>query len=167
MALNTIYDKTTRGRLEIKDRSGGLSVIQRRILILVDGRRTAEKILRISKVVDYEKVLRDLEEMGLIESTGETGKATRPVRVAPAPSQTSAPRAGPQGDPKNLMLSTLQSYASPVKTADLVSDIQASENNTQLRELLDRWYQAVSDNPYAAPIVDDLRSSLLEQLLQD
>ena len=176
MALTTIYDKTTLGRLEIKNRSEDLTVIQRRILILVDGRRDGEKILRISKVVDYAKVLSDLEEMGFIERVaGPDARATRQP-AAPQPEDTQsgkrpeAPFVGeaPQSDndeARTLMLGTLQSYSSPVKTADLVREINAAKTKEELKALLDDWYRAVSDNPYAAPIVDDLRGTLVEKLL--
>ena len=165
MALTTVYGKTEMGRLEVKNRSANLSVIQRRVLILVDGRRTAEKILRISKVVDYAKVLSDLEEMGYIETvsgpTKQVGRSAAPgarLLVGDAPIKEG-------DDPKSLMLGTLQSYSSPVKTADLIREINQAETNEELKILLDRWYHAVSDNPYAAPIVDDLRTTLIEKLL--
>ena len=54
MALDTVYDKTQIGRLEVKTRSSDLTPIQRRILILADGRRTAEAILKFSRVVNYQ-----------------------------------------------------------------------------------------------------------------
>lgn len=178
MALTTIYDKTPLGRLEIKNRSGELSVLQRRVLILVDGRRDGEKILRISKVVDYAKVLSDLEEMGYIERVSgpdtrmtrqQTARQEAPRQPAPQP-QELEPFVGEalqdvDVETRELMLGTLQSYSSPVKTADLIRKINEAQTKDQLKALLDEWYRAVSDNPYAAPIVDDLRSTLVEKLL--
>ena len=75
MALDTVYEKTQLGRLEVKTRSNDLTPIQRRILILADGRRTAENILKFSRVVNYQRILDELVDAGMDISGVESSMA--------------------------------------------------------------------------------------------
>ena len=79
--------KTALGLQVMKDRSMGLSPQQRSALILCDGKRSLEEVLRMTSGVgvttqDMQKLL----EMGLIE-TGSGGGAQQ----APAPAPVTAP----------------------------------------------------------------------------
>ena len=174
MALDTVYDKTQIGRLEVKTRSSDLTPIQRRILILADGRRTAEAILKFSRVVNYQQILDELVGEGFLEIVGGTRD---PIPVAPsrAPAAgTDRPATGGQQTPvaaegnfaeaRDFMLATLASHSSPAKTAQLVAEIQQASTSLDLTRYVDDWYGIISDNPYAASIVDDLRKSLVEKL---
>lgn len=173
MALDTVYEKTQLGRLEVKTRSNDLTPIQRRILILADGRRTAENILKFSRAVNYQRILDELVEGGFLEIVGGTrgvtpapsrSSAASTERAAPGVPQTAAAGGGNLADARDFMLATLASHSSPAKTAQLVEQIQQASSTLDLTRFVDDWYRIISDNPYAASIVDDLRKSLVEKL---
>ena len=174
MALDTVYDKTQLGRLEVKTRSNDLTPIQRRILILADGRRTAENILKFSRVVNYQRILDELVDEGFLEIVGGTRGAaptapSRPLaasteRAAPGAPQAAVVGGGNLTDARDFMLATLATHSSPAKTSQLVEEIQQASSTLDLTRFVDDWYHIISDNPYAASIVDDLRTSLVEKL---
>ena len=174
MALDTVYDKTQLGRLEVKTRSNELTPIQRRILILADGRRTAENILKFSRVVNYQRILDELVDEGFLEIVGGTRgaapaapsrpSAARTERVVPGAPQAAVAGEGNLTEARDFMLATLAGHSSPAKTAHLVEQIQQATSALDLTRFVDEWYRIISDNPYAASIVDDLRKSLVEKL---
>ncbi|MGI9316526.1 MAG: hypothetical protein ACR2QW_04255 [bacterium] len=161
MATSTVFNKTRKGQLEIRNRSGGLSMIERRLLILVDGKRTAEDIWRITKVADYEHLLTQLSSAGFIVSGGTT----------PAPNKPSGAENVGQLDqnmaPKTFMLTTLRSMASPMHAARVGKQIEVAENREALQALVDTWYQAIADNPANLTRVDGMRLTLLNKLTED
>ena len=62
MAPETVLTKTVRGREEIETRAHGLTAMQRRLLILVDGRRTVATIANeLGRAVGDPVVTRDLK----------------------------------------------------------------------------------------------------------
>jgi hypothetical protein len=80
--------KTALGAQVMKDRSMGLTPQQRSALILCDGKRSAEDVVKLTTAVgvgmaDIQKLL----DLGLIESGGSVAQA---VAAAPAPVQATA-----------------------------------------------------------------------------
>lgn len=71
MTMNpgTTFAKTDRGRAEMAGRSGLLSALQRRVLIVVDGKKTVNDLGALVRVGELEPVLQYLQHMGLIDST--------------------------------------------------------------------------------------------------
>ena len=62
MAPDTVLNKTVRGREEIQTRAHGLSAMQRRLLILVDGQRTVGAITEeLGRAIGDPVVTRDLK----------------------------------------------------------------------------------------------------------
>lgn len=64
-----IFNKTDAGRAEIAARSRKLSAVQRRVLILVDGKRTGNALQAFVRVGELDAVLDHLLHEALIEST--------------------------------------------------------------------------------------------------
>ncbi len=173
MNPNTIFNKTRKGMLEIRDRTGGLSMLERRLLILVDGKRSAGDIWKITKVADYEHMLQRLEDAGYIapgsgggstasaRQRGVGGGAARPAatRREPAPAASGA---GEPSDPRGFMLHTLKTMASPIQYRRLGGKIEEAPNRSALRDLVDPWYQALSENPANLTRVDSVRNELLD-----
>lgn len=78
MNETAVYAKTGRGTAEVAQRSGGLSLAARRVLILVDGRRTVRELAQVLKPGEINGVIATLESLGFIERVGATeGPATR------------------------------------------------------------------------------------------
>lgn len=62
MAPDTVLTKTVRGKEEIETRAHGLSAMQRRLLILVDGQRTVAAITEeLGRAIGDPVVTRDLK----------------------------------------------------------------------------------------------------------
>lgn len=147
--------------MEIQNRSGGLSMIERRLLILVDGKRTTEEIWRITKVADYEHLLTQLSSAGYIEA-GQSAQPAKRSLIAEATGQVHENMA-----PKTFMLTTLRSMANPMHAAKVGKEIQAAQSKDELQSLVDTWYRAISDNPANLSRVDGMRSTLLNKLIED
>jgi hypothetical protein len=64
------FTKTAKGRAEVAHRELGLSPVQRRLLILVDGHKTAAELQAFVRVDELDAALAHLQQAGLIEPTG-------------------------------------------------------------------------------------------------
>jgi hypothetical protein len=84
MDSQLIFSKTPRGSEEISTRSGGLSLQVRRVLIMVDGKRTVTELAQFARAGEILDVLSQLETAGFISRPA-------PPAVAPPP----PPAAGP------------------------------------------------------------------------
>jgi hypothetical protein len=70
MNFSLIYAKTAKGAAEIAARSGALTPAMRRVLIMVDGRRTAAELELVARDGEFENIIAALLEKGMIEQTG-------------------------------------------------------------------------------------------------
>lgn len=91
-----IYAKTPKGVEEVAARSAQLSMISRRVLIMMDGRRTVEELSLYVRPGEIDGIITQLESAGLAERAGSSAPATAtlaPRTVAPdaAPATTSPP----------------------------------------------------------------------------
>lgn len=74
MPSRAVFRKTPKGVDEVQHRSGKLTPRQRRILIMVDGKRTVEELRELASTDDLSNVLGHLEEEGYIELVGLKGE---------------------------------------------------------------------------------------------
>src|SRR5690606_41264560 len=92
---NTVYAKTPAGQQEIGERKAGLDIRQRRLLILVDGHRSADELARLSGLPDVPALLEGLQAKGRVAPSralaGPAPPAASPAAAVPAP-------AAPVGD---------------------------------------------------------------------
>lgn len=70
MNFSLIYSKTAKGVAEVAARSGALTPAMRRVLIMVDGRRTAAELELVARDGEFERIVAALLEKGMIEQTG-------------------------------------------------------------------------------------------------
>lgn len=70
MNFSLIYSKTAKGVAEIAARSGALTPAMRRVLIMVDGRRTAAELELVARDGEFDSIVAALLEKGMIEQTG-------------------------------------------------------------------------------------------------
>lgn len=88
------YIKTEKGRAEIAGRSGSLSALQRRVLIVVDGKRTVNDLGAFVRVGELEGVLDYLLRAELIASTDNIALLSQPAAPGFAAAEATAiPRA--------------------------------------------------------------------------
>ncbi|MFM2274209.1 MAG: hypothetical protein RL211_81 [Pseudomonadota bacterium] len=79
MNPGTIYLKTDKGRAEIAQRSGGISAGQRRLLIMVDGKKTVNELGAFVRIGELESALDQLRLLALIESADAAVTLQEPV----------------------------------------------------------------------------------------
>ena len=71
MKAGITLSKTGKGRQEVAGRSGALTPVQRRLLILVDGKKTVEDLGAFVRVGELTGALYHLQDLGLIAPSGE------------------------------------------------------------------------------------------------
>lgn len=79
--------KTPAGIEEIRTRRGGLSLIRRRLLIMIDGTRTVDELAQLTPGEDIWACLAELQERGLIDATATLSapRSAAPKTVPPRP----------------------------------------------------------------------------------
>jgi len=160
-----IYDKTENGKKEITDSAAGLSMMQRRVLILVNGENEVEKLAKLSLCDEIDATIDHLLELGLIE-VPEPTVVEIPAQAAPE----NAPAAA--GDEvtvtaRDLMCNTLQTFGNKIKIADLHNTIEEAIDLEALKNLVKPWYQALSETPGGMYQADDLRKEVLDLMNRD
>src|SRR5256885_14963391 len=101
--LNLIYDKSDKGREEIKTRKYGLAPKVRPLLVLVDGKHSGQALVKKFSFMGLtEQVIEDLVKNGYVE-----GIAPAPGSV-PVAAQTNVGAAGNKAAPAANAASTTQ-----------------------------------------------------------
>jgi hypothetical protein len=79
-----VYAKTQRGTVEVTNRAGGLTLAARRVLIMIDGKRTVAELAPLLRPGEVDGVIANLEAQGYVQRVGGTeGVApAAPVGVA-------------------------------------------------------------------------------------
>ena len=94
MNPGTTYIKTDKGRAEVAGRSGLLNPLQRRVLIMVDGKKTVNDLGAFVRVGELDGALTYLKQEALIASTDFVAPLLAPVAAGfAASSATERPRA--------------------------------------------------------------------------
>lgn len=70
MTLSMIHVKTAKGMAEVKSRSNALSPVARRVLIMIDGRRSEADLAPVVRDGELETILATLRSLGMIEECG-------------------------------------------------------------------------------------------------
>ncbi|MEI7431537.1 MAG: hypothetical protein WCL27_13865 [Betaproteobacteria bacterium] len=168
--MAVIFIKTTKGQDEILRRSGELTPRIRRLLILIDGKRSIDELHNVFPADDLTHSLGLLEEMELIEIVQTNGQAVSSGLSGNSqrlPSIT-AFRALSENDPtdlakaRNFMENTINAFVGAVGTSSLLTSIQDATSHTELRALFDDWYHAIVATRDGRREAESLRSKLLE-----
>ncbi len=77
-----VFAKTERGVAEVAQRAAGLSMMERRILIMTDGVRTVADLALLVKPGEIAGLLGRLEALGLVHRIGGFTAVQRPLRAA-------------------------------------------------------------------------------------
>ncbi|MEM7209267.1 MAG: hypothetical protein AAF434_15700 [Pseudomonadota bacterium] len=194
MRADEVFQKTASGQYEVNEKSAGLSMRERRVLILLNGQRTLGQVQQMSLVETIEAVIDKLLDLDLIEplransrrtptsnvSLAEPATKTAPQRAVEPPIQTprqaNAPTpvdvpvasSGPiTAQAQTFMRNSLLRFANRVRVSKLVSSIDSAANSAELKPLIKPWYDAIAESPTGIYEVDDLKASLLEMLLAE
>ena len=136
MNLQGVYSKTAAGAEEITTRSLHLDAMTRRLLIIVDGERSAEELMQFFKAgQDLSVLFETLVQLGLIEPTGGPITTTPPDAIQPLPTKQGANSGQSTGPSTTTVISELQSTdlqpspsASVVGAKPVVKELQRADS---------------------------------------
>lgn len=160
MKVSDIYHKTTKGQSEIESRAHGLSMQQRRVLILVNGSNNIDELQRLSRCENVAEILETLSTGAFIDSDSE------PTTTVEAKDYSASKSARASNDIKasKFMCNTLLTFANRARVGKLIEQIQSSKDNDSLKELIKPWYQAISETPGGRFRADDLRAEVRKMI---
>jgi len=159
----TIFQKSAKGSQAISTRDHALSPRQRSLLIMVDGKKTLEQLIKLGATTGTpaQELLQQLHEQGYIEPSGAA------VAAAPASSAGSAPSAGPGA---GVPLKEAQRYAVRRLTdllgptgEDLCMRIESTRNTQDFMQVLKRAESVVRNvkgDEKASRFLDDMQGHL-------
>ena len=162
--MGIVFSKTQKGHNEISTKAGGLTPRQRRVLIMIDGKRTVEELRGMLQADDLQHTLGLLEEDGHIELAASVDQ---PIPAGPLPSITAFGELPANPDPirlqqaRNFMMNTLNAFVGALGTSSLLDKIENAENHAALRLLYDEWYHAIVMSREGKREAEALRSKLL------
>jgi hypothetical protein len=170
--MAVVFAKTQKGQTEVETRSGGLSPRVRRVLIMVDGKRTVDELRGVLAADDLTHTLGMLEEDGYIEMAAlkdsHSGQS-RPVTDQALPPITAfRPLVIQSGDPtklakaRNFMTNTLNVFVGTLGASSLLQRIESAHGHEGLRVVYDEWYQAIVASRDGRREAESLRAKLLE-----
>lgn len=175
-----IFAKTAQGQAEIQQRSLGLSPLLRRILVLVDGKRTGSELATfLGGQGDILDILSQLITKGCVDA--QPAKAKAPAATASAPqapettSQTVASnlpglppaetRSAKDNDmARNFMINSVNSIIGQHARISLVKDIFHAADTVQLRTVYHAWAESMSSHSMGARRLPELTEKLFKVL---
>lgn len=168
---NVVFHKTAKGVEEMEKRCHGLSPKVRRVLIMVDGKRSVDALRDMALSDDLSHVLGALEEDGFIEVASiATAAGMVPAPDGPLPSITSFRDEPPPADPmrlqmsRNFMSNTVNAFAGSLGNSSLLERIAAAGSLADLRVCFPEWYQSIVMSRDGRREAERLRAKLLETI---
>ena len=153
---SAIFTKTAVGQQEVQLRLLGLGQMARRLLILIDGKRTGqelEPLLAGQNLAELVGQLLTNECVSLVKSPRAVTPAQTPVVnvTAPATRLASLPdgskRTAKDAEmARNFMVNTLNSAFGQHMCLSLIETISACDNAEQLRQVYPSWLETMSSN---------------------
>jgi len=178
-----VFAKTAVGQQEIQTRSLGLSPLVRRILVLVDGKRSGSELAPfLSGSGDIEEILAQLLAQGCVEAQARAKPVAAPAPAVPAvkaPQEAVAasasseipglPSAGSRSAKdnemaRNFMINSVNSIIGQNTRISLVEDIFHAETTEQLRVVYHAWVSSMSNHGMGAKRLPELREKLFKVL---
>lgn len=183
-----VYAKTAVGQQEIQTRSLGLSPLVRRILVLVDGKRSGSELAPfLSGNGDIEEILGQLLTLDCVEAQARTKPMASQAAAAPAPAATATSTATNEGGEsssseipglpsagsrsakdnemaRNFMINSVNSIIGQNTRISLVEDIFHAGTTEQLRVVYHAWASSMSNHGMGAKRLPELREKLFKVL---
>jgi len=169
MVSSVIFIKTAKGQAEITARSDALTHRQRRVLIMVDGKRTVSELSTLLQAADLQQTIGMLEEEGHIVSAGQhsTG-AVRPVAPEDLPADPAfrtlptPPKAQELEMARNFIINSLRSLHGHYANLSIITDATAATSHDELRQQFSHWLHAVIQTREGKRQADEWCRRLLE-----
>ena len=178
---SAVFTKTATGQQEIASRALGLSPLARRLLVLIDGRRTGQDLAPFVAGHDLAQFLNELLERDCVEM-----KAGLPTKAAPAtreevaspvhalsPASTDWLAVLPPADSRtakelemarNFMTNTVNNIFGHHNRISLIESIYNCKSSAELREVYHAWAQALESNSTGHKRLPELREKLFAVL---
>jgi hypothetical protein len=178
-----IFSKTPVGQQEIQSRALGLAPLVRRILVLVDGKRSGRDLSAfVSGSDDIEQILGALLSQGCVAAEVPS-KAAVPAAKAAAPaasaaSETAAPAADallglPASETRtakdndmarNFMINSINSIIGQQMRVSLIHDIFHAGSTEALRTVYHAWAASMAGHGMGSKRLPELREKLFKVL---
>ena len=179
-----VFAKTPVGVEEISTKKVGIGPMLRRLLILVDGKRSHSELTTLLTGQDVASLLRQLLEHGLVAAVAQPPQAPpRPTpKTAPQAPANAAADAADQ-DPflarlppaetrtakevemaKNFMMNTINTVFQPYTRLTLLEAITRCTNATQTRAVYLQWVQTLQSSLIGAKRLPEFQAKLAQVL---
>jgi hypothetical protein len=160
--MGAVFVKTPKGQHEVASKSGGLTPRVRRVLIMVDGKRTVDDLRALLLADDLQHTLGLLEEDGYIAivASSVAGEPLRSITAFAALPATPDPLRLQQA--RNFMSNTLKVFVGSLGTTSLLDRIERAESHLELRRYYDEWYLAIVTSRDGRREAESLRRKLLD-----
>lgn len=170
--MGAVFVKTAKGKTELTTRSGALTPRARRVLILVDGKRTVADLDALIQSDTLRNTLGQLEEDGFIEYV--EGALGKPAAAMQAPAaQTAAPVAAAQPiaidlkrlrQARLLMSEAIHNFVGGHGTQGILQRIAAAHSLEDLHALRGDWLRLLATSLESPWEVSSLRDRLARVL---
>lgn len=174
----TTFSKTAAGQQEIQSRSLGLSPLVRRLLVLVDGKRTGADLEMFAAGQDVLPLLGELVDRELVSMRAA------PVPANPMPAATPQPAAGGRATTdwlaalppaesrsakelemaRNFMTNTVNNIFGHHNRISLVEAIHGCSSSSELRDVYDMWANALESSAAGHKRLPEFREKLFAVL---
>ena len=174
---SSIFAKTPLGQGEIQSRALGLAPLVRRLLVLVDGKRSSEELAFYVPGHDIAPLLKHLMDHGCIDVPQfATAGQPMPSAIAPAARTTTAhpnlvnlPGVAQRTAKdiemaRNFMTNTINAIIGQNVRFTLIKSIHACTTATDLRSVYPAWVEAISDNRIGLKRLPELQEKLFKVL---
>ena len=164
--MNAVFAKTPKGADELLKRGGGLTLRERRVLILIDGKRSVESIRGMALADDLARALGVLEESGYIV-LADLPRPLLPLDDGPAPG-AGFREIPAEPDPqslemaRNFIMNTLKTFCGPLTHLSIVEAAFAARTHAEMREQFAPWFEAITETGAGRRRAEELRAQLLK-----
>lgn len=175
-----VFAKTALGQQEIQSRALGLPPLARRLLVLIDGKRTGQELAMYAPGQDLATLLQPLISHGCIDTPQSTaGRSTLPTgTTAPAtvkaatdthPDLVRLPDAHERSAKevemaRNFMTNTINTIIGQNTRFTLIKSIHASATADDLRRTYPAWLEAMAGNSVGLKRLTELQDKLFKVL---
>jgi len=176
-----IYSKTAQGQQEIQSRSLGLSPMARRVLVLVDGKRSGQDLSTFVPGNDIATPLTELLSRNCIEAGAHAPQAQVHAQAPAAAAAQAAPLAAAKDElarlppaesrsakeiemARNFMTNTVNTIFGQHNRISLVESIHACRSAEDLRHVYKAWAEAMESNSTGKKRLPELREKLFAVL---
>ncbi|MBD3893403.1 hypothetical protein [Hydrogenophaga sp.] len=171
--LAAIYAKTALGQQEIQSRSLGLLPLARRVLVLVDGKRSGHDLSAFVSDHNVAPLLSELLARGCIDVLDSAAPAAASAAAKPKTPEKDDLAGLPAPDSRSaqelemarsLMANALDYVFDHYGHSAQIESINACRSHSELRALYPSWTQAMDSHAIGKKILPGIRVKLLAVL---